>query len=324
MAGRGPIVLELEKIRSFVTVAARGSLARAAPELFVSTSGLSRRIHDLEKELGVELLERSMRGVVLTPAGEEILEHANRIIAACDDLFACASSQASGDVSGRTIQIGIAPGVFFPFRDRLLDAVREVDGTVAGRLDPDSNTRLIRKLIVGELDLALLHQRPMAPEVRSIQLLSQPTMVCLASYLPQASKDPLTLADLASLPFVTSSALNSGTPIYYARLRSIFEEAGICRFVDVGSFDTYAMEQHIVGGSGFGIAFEGLVWENVIVRRVSDLDINMDTWLAWGVKATGDRIVRHAIDAMKVIAGVPDVTGELPASCSVRNQQPGG
>jgi DNA-binding transcriptional LysR family regulator len=302
--GRGPIVLELEKIRSFVTVAARGSLARAAPELFVSTSGLSRRIHDLEKELGVELLERSVHGVVLTPAGKQILQHANRVMAACDDLFACAVDQAAGDGFGRTVHIGIAPGVVSALRDRLLDAVREADASAVGRLDPDSNTRLIRKLIVGELDLALLHQRPMAPQISSIQLLSQRTMVVVANTLPQASKEHLALADLATLPFVTSSALNSGTPIYYARLRSLFEEAGICRFVDVGAFDLYAMQQHVAGGSGFGIAYEGNVWGKAVVRPVSDLNIHLGTWLAWGNKAPGP-VVRHAIDALRAFQEVP-------------------
>ena len=53
----GPVELDLESLRSFITVSAEGSLARAAPLLFVSTSGLSRRIHELEKKLGVELLE---------------------------------------------------------------------------------------------------------------------------------------------------------------------------------------------------------------------------------------------------------------------------
>ena len=81
----GPVELDLESLRSFITVAAEGSLARAAPLLFVSTSGLSRRIHELERKLGVELLERSMHGVVLTPAGEQILLHAKKILEACDE-----------------------------------------------------------------------------------------------------------------------------------------------------------------------------------------------------------------------------------------------
>jgi DNA-binding transcriptional LysR family regulator len=310
MAGRGPIVLELEKIRSFVTVAARGSLARAAPELFVSTSGLSRRIHDLEKELGVELLERSVHGVVLTPAGKQVLQHAHRILEACDDLFACALDQTPGDGLGQTVQIGIAPGVVSALRDRLLDAIREADPTAVGRLDPDSNTRLIRKLIVGELDLALLHQRPMAPLISSIQLLSQRTMVVLAKTLPQAAKEQLSLADLASLPFVTSSALNSGTPVYYARLRSVFEEAGISRVVDVGAFNLYAMQQHVAGGAGFGIAYEGDVWDKTVdkavVRRVSDLNIHLGTWLAWRVETLVNPVVRHAIDCLKSLQELPE------------------
>ena len=125
---------------------------------------------------------------------------------------------------------------------------------------------LIRKLIVGELDLAILHQRPISPEVRSFQLGSKRTLVCLARHLPQASLETLSLSDLTSLPFVTSSALNAGTPVYYAQLRSIFEEAGINRVVDVGAFNLYALRQHIAGGSGFGITFDSDKgeWDNAV------------------------------------------------------------
>ena len=129
---------------------------------------------------------------------------------------------------------------------------------------------LIRKLIVGELQLAILHQRPISPEVRSFQLGSKRTLVCLARHLPQASHETLSLGDLTSLPFVTSSALNAGTPVYYAQLRSIFEEAGINRVVDVGAFDLYALQQHIAGGSGFGITVDHdqSAWDNAVVRTV--------------------------------------------------------
>ena len=78
----GPVELDLETLRSFITVSAEESLARAAPLLFVSPSGLSRRIHELERQLGVELLERSTHGVILTPAGEQILVHAKKILQA--------------------------------------------------------------------------------------------------------------------------------------------------------------------------------------------------------------------------------------------------
>ncbi len=85
-----PVELDLGALRSFVTVSEEGSLTRAAPQLSVSASGLSRRIHQLERKLGVELLERSRPGVILTPAGEQILRQARKVLAACDELFALA------------------------------------------------------------------------------------------------------------------------------------------------------------------------------------------------------------------------------------------
>ena len=228
----GPVELDLETLRSFVTVSAAGSLARAAPLLFVSTSGLSRRIHELERQLGVELLERSTHGVILTPAGEQILVHAKKILQACDELFATARHIAVSSSPRRIVHLGICPGVENSTRDRVMAAVTEADADTVVALDPDANMHLIRKLIVGELDLAILHQQPISPEVRSFQLGSQRTRVALARHLPQASLETLSLSDLTSLPFVTSSALNAGTPVYYAQLRSIFEEAGINRVVE--------------------------------------------------------------------------------------------
>ncbi len=297
----GPVELDLETLRSLVTVSAEGSLARAAPLLFVSTSGLSRRIHELERKLGVELLERSMRGVVLTPAGEQILVHARKILETCDELFATARELAEGPGWHRVVHLGIAPGVENSTRNRIVAAVTEAYPDAVVAVDPDANMHLIRKLIVGELDLAILHQQPISPEVRSFQLSSKRTLVALARHLPQASLETLSLSDLTSLPFVTSSALNAGTPVYYAQLRSIFEEAGINRVVDVGAFDLYALRQHIEGGSGFGIAVDSDddEWANAVIRTVADLDLHLGTWIAWGRKTAADPALLAALDRLR-------------------------
>jgi DNA-binding transcriptional LysR family regulator len=293
----GPVELDLETLRSFITVSEEESLARAAPLLFVSTSGLSRRIHELERQLAVELLERSTHGVILTPAGEQILVHAKKILQACGELFATARHVAVSPSPRRIVHLGICPGVENSTRDRVMAAVTEADAGTVVALDPDANMHLIRKLIIGELDLAILHQQPISPEVRSFQLGSKRTQVALARHLPQARIDNLSLSDLTNLPFVTSSALNAGTPVYYAQLRSIFEEAGINRVVDVGAFDLYALRQHIAGGSGFGITVEDdqSAWDNAVIRPVADLELRLGTWIAWSRKTTDDAAMLGAL-----------------------------
>ena len=102
-------------------------MARAAPLLFVSTSGLSRRIHELERKLGVELLERSMHGVVLTPAGDRSCctpRRSSRRAMSCSRRPVRPSPARPGAGSPTW---AIAPGVENSTRNRVIGAVTAAD-----------------------------------------------------------------------------------------------------------------------------------------------------------------------------------------------------
>jgi DNA-binding transcriptional LysR family regulator len=70
--------MDLNATRMFVTVVQAGSLSAAATRLGMPLPTLSRRIRDLERQLKVQLLERSVRGTKLTDAGARLYEHASR------------------------------------------------------------------------------------------------------------------------------------------------------------------------------------------------------------------------------------------------------
>src|SRR5205085_10272385 len=78
--GRSKKAMELRSIEYFVRIADEGSITGAAEKLGVAQPALTRRIKLLEEELGAQLLTRLPRGVRLTSAGRDFLEHARKVM----------------------------------------------------------------------------------------------------------------------------------------------------------------------------------------------------------------------------------------------------
>src|SRR3954466_10590918 len=74
--------VHVRDLRYFLAVAEELHFTRAAERLYVSQPALSKQIRALERQLGVELLRRDPRGVLLTEAGQALLPHARQVLAA--------------------------------------------------------------------------------------------------------------------------------------------------------------------------------------------------------------------------------------------------
>jgi LysR family hca operon transcriptional activator len=102
-------LMELRHLRYFVAVAEEGSFVTAAERrLHTSQPSLSRQIRDLEVEVGVKLLERQARGVVLTPAGKVFLEHAKLALSQVD--AATEGARRAVEPERRAFAIGFLAG----------------------------------------------------------------------------------------------------------------------------------------------------------------------------------------------------------------------
>lgn len=76
---------DLNKLNTFVRVAEHRSFTRAARDLHMTPSAVSKHIHDLETKLGISLLNRSTRGVSLTEAGDQFFRHCVEILGHLDE-----------------------------------------------------------------------------------------------------------------------------------------------------------------------------------------------------------------------------------------------
>ncbi|MGO4690152.1 LysR family transcriptional regulator [Glaciibacter sp. 2TAF33] len=100
-------MLDLEKLRTFVTVVSAGSFVRAAEELNLSQPAVSRNIQILERQFGVRLLDRDRTGVRVTPVGNQILKQAINLLSNALSIEKTLSAASHG-LTG-TVRFGIGP-----------------------------------------------------------------------------------------------------------------------------------------------------------------------------------------------------------------------
>jgi LysR family hca operon transcriptional activator len=151
--------MELRHLRYFVAVAEEGSMTTAAERrLHTSQPSLSRQIRDLEYQVGVELLVRSVHGVELTAAGRAFLDHARLALAQVD--AAVEAARRAGRPAKKTFAVGFQSGletVWMPKVMALLGSeLKGVDVTISSDYSPDLAEALVR----GRLDIGLMRPEP--------------------------------------------------------------------------------------------------------------------------------------------------------------------
>jgi DNA-binding transcriptional LysR family regulator len=94
-----PRILDLELLNTLVVVSNAGSLSAAAPRLYRSQSAISEQVRKLEQACGVSLLVRGKAGVSLTPAGERLVGHAQKLLSLSDAAWRdMQGAQLTGDL----------------------------------------------------------------------------------------------------------------------------------------------------------------------------------------------------------------------------------
>lgn len=198
--------LDLRAMRSFITVASAGSITSAAELLHIAQPALSLQMKNLEQELGVQLLERTPKGVRLTEPGHRLLEHANHLVrqfeVACDDVREGAASPRGSVVVG--LPQSTAKQLVLPFVRRALVSWPQIRLSIT-----ELSTGFIpANVLSGHIDLGFVFQEEANPALRFEHLLNEELVVVARAgqfgRTPTRSKalPEIQLAELLKLPLI--------------------------------------------------------------------------------------------------------------------------
>ena len=187
--------MNLRDLRYLVALADHQHFGRAAAACFVSQPTLSTQIRKLEDELGVALVERAPRKVMLTPAGREIAERARRIVSDVEQMKEAA--RRSQDPEAGTVRLGIFPTLGPYLLPHVVPQIRARFPRLELLLVEEKSDVLLARLREGRLDAGLLALPVHDEQLHAEFLFEEPFLLAVPEQHPLATRSSLTLKDLA-------------------------------------------------------------------------------------------------------------------------------
>lgn len=226
--------MELTAWRTFVTVCRLGSLSAAAAELGYTQSAVSRQIAGLERRLGVPLVQRHVRGVRPTPAGEVFRHHALVALNEADRAIRAVRDIRDGAPS-RPLVVGATPSLAAGIVPAAIRRLLETAGPLRWSLLPGLSPELHDRVIDGDLDVAVVTDAPPGlpndPRVERRFLGMDEMVVALPVAHPLTGRGPVRIQALADQTWAED---NDGSA---ALLRQHAARAGVTARIDLTAAD---------------------------------------------------------------------------------------
>jgi DNA-binding transcriptional LysR family regulator len=207
-------------LESFVEVARRGNVSRAAEALFLTQPAITARLKSLEKSLGVDLFVRTGRGMKLSDAGRTFLPYAERILATVDEGRQHIANLQEGNVGA--LVIAAAPAVSTYVLPGILRAFRTTHPHVRLGVKTGHTEEVLEMVLRGEAHIGI--GRPIRhPDIELIPVLEDEMLLVVSARHPFATRGKVSLMELAGERLV----LFDRTSSYHELTSSLFRQAGI-------------------------------------------------------------------------------------------------
>lgn len=185
----------LRQLRYLVALDEHRHFGRAAETCFATQSTLSAGLQELESLLGVTLVERTKRKVLMTPLGEEVAARARDLLRGAEDIVDLARAHGR-PLCGR-LRLGVIPTIAPFLLPRVLPALRRAYPELKLALREDLTARLLDRLANGDLDVAVLALPYEAPDMEMEALFTDPFVLACPPGHPLAGREMVSGADLA-------------------------------------------------------------------------------------------------------------------------------
>ena len=253
--GSIPALMEIRHLRALLAVAAAQTIGRAAERLGVTQPALSRQLKELEHAIGLPLLERTARGVHLTPAGNSLASECPGILAGLDQIV-LDTTRARRGMEGRCVIGAVATLTTGEMLTRVLTDVAKRHPHVHVVIEEVTTPLQAPAIVRGDIDVGLAHAHPgvtypglVVEQVHEDRL----QMALLPAGHPLARRK-LKPADLNDFPFLFPD--RAFQPAFYDRVFDALHDAGVIPRVDGTHDGLQAIWALVARGKGWALGFK--------------------------------------------------------------------
>ncbi len=248
--------MEIRQLRYFVAIVDCGSLSRAAALVHIVQPALSQQMTHLEEELGVQLLQRSVKGVTPTDAGLALYRHAQQILKLAVDTKNVVRASDAG-LSGR-VRLGLPSSIAMVLVGPLVAALEERFPQIVLEVYESPSSYLAAHLINERVDLSVLVDDVVLPGIEATPLVDE------SLYFVQPRKAPLLRCGKSiSVPTLGTVPLMLTTSVTTLRLLvdRAFAEAGVVPHIKAEASSVHTVLAMVARGrAGTVIPHSALAW----------------------------------------------------------------
>jgi DNA-binding transcriptional LysR family regulator len=192
-------MVDFKSIETFLWVVTLGSFRGAAQRLNTTQPAISQRIAQLEREMGVKLLNRDHRVASPTASGRQLMIYAEKLIGLRSEMMAEVGARSA---TRGVLRLGVAETIVHTWLSRLIKSVNAAYPNLSLEIEVDITPNLSARLLAQEIELAFVLGPLSASSVHNRALCDYP-IGFLASPSLGLGTGPLTVQDLAKFPIIT-------------------------------------------------------------------------------------------------------------------------